>query len=77
MDEKTVKAVESIISKGERVELIPVKNGVKVVRVRREEVRTSDCMDCKAWNRCLSAAKGGKMVKCVCFGYVQAHIRNN
>lgn len=38
MDEKTIKAAESILSKGDRVELIPVKGGVKVVRVRREEV---------------------------------------
>lgn len=38
MDEKTIKAVASILAKGDRVELIPVKNGVKVVRVRREEV---------------------------------------
>lgn len=39
MDEKTIKAAESILARGERVELIPVKDGVKVVRVRREEVR--------------------------------------
>lgn len=39
MDEKTIKAAESILSKGDRVELIPVKDGVKVVRVRREEVK--------------------------------------
>lgn len=38
MDDKTIKAAESILSRGERVELIPVKDGVKVVRVRREEV---------------------------------------
>lgn len=40
MDEKTIKAVESILARGNRVELIPVKDGVKVVKVRREEVRT-------------------------------------
>lgn len=34
-----IKSAESILSKGERVELIPVKDGVKVVRVRREEVK--------------------------------------
>lgn len=39
MDDKTIKAAESILSRGERVELIPVKDGVKVVRVRREEVK--------------------------------------
>lgn len=39
VDDKTIKAAESILSRGERVELIPVKDGVKVVRVRREEVK--------------------------------------
>lgn len=37
-DEKVIKAAESVLAKGDRVELIPVKDGVKVVRVRREEV---------------------------------------
>lgn len=40
IDEKTIKTVESVLAKGDRVELIPVKDGVKVVKVRREEVRT-------------------------------------
>ena len=39
MDEKTIKAAETILSRGDRVELIPVKDGVKVVRVRRVEVK--------------------------------------
>lgn len=54
VDEKTIKTVESAlerlkwrdvlaidntVSKGDRSETIPVKDGVKVVRVRREEVR--------------------------------------
>lgn len=39
MDEKTIKAAETILSRGDRVELIPVKDGVKVVRVWREEVK--------------------------------------
>lgn len=39
IDEKTIKKVESVLAKGDRVELIPVKNGVKVVWVRREEVK--------------------------------------
>lgn len=39
VDEKTIKAAESVLAKGDRVELIPVKDGVKVVRVRREEVK--------------------------------------
>ncbi len=39
MDEKTVKAIEFILAKGDRAELIPVKDGVKVIRVKREEVK--------------------------------------
>lgn len=39
MDEKTVKTIESILRKGDRVELIPVKDGVKIIRVRREEIK--------------------------------------
>lgn len=39
LDGKSIKAAESILQKGQRVELIPVKDGVKIVRVRREEVK--------------------------------------
>ena len=39
IDEKTIKAVEAILVKGDRAELIPVKGSVKVMRVRREEVK--------------------------------------
>ena len=40
MDEKTIKAIESILAKEDRVELIPVKDGqVKVIHIRRKEVR--------------------------------------
>lgn len=38
IDADTVKEMESIINNGQRVELIPVKDGVKVVRIRRETV---------------------------------------
>lgn len=40
MDEKTLRAIISILTKGDRVELIPVKDGIKVLRIRREEVKT-------------------------------------
>lgn len=33
-----VTAIESVLSKGDRVEVIPVKDGVKVMRVKREDV---------------------------------------
>lgn len=42
MDEKTIEAIESVLAKGDRVELIPVKDGVKVVQVRRKEIKAND-----------------------------------
>lgn len=43
MDDKAISvAIQKaapVLKKGERVELIPVKDGVKVMRVRREEVK--------------------------------------
>lgn len=35
----TLKQIERILTKGDRVELIPVKNGVRVVKVKRETVK--------------------------------------
>lgn len=37
-----IRAAESILSRGDRAELIPVKDGVKVMRVRREEVKHNE-----------------------------------
>lgn len=34
-----IKAAEAVLKKGDRVELIPVKDGVKVIRIEREEVK--------------------------------------
>lgn len=34
-----IKAIESILSKGDRAELIPVKDGVKIIHIKREEVK--------------------------------------
>ena len=39
LNDKDIKSAEAVLAKGDRVELIPVKDGVKVVRVRREEVK--------------------------------------
>lgn len=39
MTEAVVRAIESILSKGDRVELIPVKDGVKVIQVQRKEIK--------------------------------------
>lgn len=40
IDDKTKQAIEAVLSKGDRAEVIPVKDGVKVMRVRRETVKT-------------------------------------
>ena len=39
MSDRMIKAIEAILAKGDRVELIPTKDGIKVVRVRRETVK--------------------------------------
>lgn len=39
VDTATIKAIESVLARGDRAEVVPVKDGVKVLRVRREEVR--------------------------------------
>lgn len=39
IDDKTLRVIESILKKGDRVELVPIKDGMKVLRVRREEVK--------------------------------------
>ena len=36
---KQIEAIEAVLRKGDRVELIPVKDGVKIIHIRREEVR--------------------------------------
>ena len=41
MKPETIKAIESILSKGDRVELIPCKDGVKIIHIKRKEVRTA------------------------------------
>lgn len=34
-----IRAIESVLAKDERVELIPVKDGIRVIKVKREEVK--------------------------------------
>ena len=38
MTPDNIKTIEAILSKGDRAEVIPTKDGVKVVRIRREPV---------------------------------------
>ena len=39
IDDAALAAIEAVLAKGDRVELIPVKDGVRVVRVKREAVK--------------------------------------
>ena len=39
LSEAAKKAAEAILSKGERVELVPIKDGVRVFEIKRREIR--------------------------------------
>lgn len=39
MDEKAWAIIKAILAKGDRVELIPVKDGVKIMHIKREEIK--------------------------------------
>lgn len=39
IDDAALAAIEAILRKGDRVEIIPVKDGVKIVHIRREVVK--------------------------------------
>ena len=39
LSEAAKKAAESILSRGERVELVPLKDGVKVYEIKRREIK--------------------------------------
>ena len=34
-----IRAIEQVTSRGDRVEVVPVKDGLKLLRTRREEVK--------------------------------------
>lgn len=38
MDEKTWAKIKAILDNGDRVELIPVKDGIKIIRVQRKQI---------------------------------------
>ncbi len=38
LTQKQIQAAEDVLRRGDRVELIPVKDGIKIVRVRRSEM---------------------------------------
>lgn len=39
MDEKNWAVIKAILEKGDRVELIPVRDGVKIIHIKRKEVK--------------------------------------
>ena len=39
IDDAALAAIEAILRKGDRVEIIPVKDGIKVIHIKREEVK--------------------------------------
>ena len=39
LTDANIKAINSVLAKDQRVELIPTKDGVRVIRVKREEVK--------------------------------------
>ena len=39
MDEKIWAVIKAILAKGDRVELIPVRDGVKIIHIKRREVK--------------------------------------
>lgn len=39
ISEHMVTEIEAILRKGDRVEIIPVKDGIKVIHIKREEVK--------------------------------------
>lgn len=41
LTEKDIKSAEIVLAKGDRIEIIPVKEGVKIIRVKREEIKNA------------------------------------
>ena len=39
IDERTKLLIERVLSQDQRVELIPTRDGVRVIRVRRDEIK--------------------------------------
>lgn len=39
ISERQKMIITSILSKGDRIELIPVKDGVKIIHIKRKEVK--------------------------------------
>ena len=39
MTDQTIKAIEAILARGDRVELIPTRDGIKVIHIKRENAK--------------------------------------
>lgn len=39
MTAQDIKAIEAILAKGDRVELIPIREGVEVIHIKRKKVK--------------------------------------
>ena len=39
LTQEQIRMIEQVTSKGDRVEIVPVKEGLKLLRTRREEVK--------------------------------------
>jgi hypothetical protein len=39
LNKEQIKGIEKVLTKGDRVELIPIKNGVKILKVKRETIK--------------------------------------
>lgn len=42
LTESQIEAIETVLNSGNRVEVIPVKDGIRLVRQRREEVKVAN-----------------------------------
>ena len=40
MTDQIIKTIENILAKGDRVELIPTREGVEVIHIKRQKVKT-------------------------------------
>lgn len=41
LSKSDISAIEAVLAKGDRVELIPVKDGVRIIRIRRDTVKVA------------------------------------
>ena len=42
LDAQTIQAIQDALDRGNRVELIPVKDGVKALEIRRKEIKRDE-----------------------------------